>query len=177
VTGREGRSTLTRWLDQRFLQQPGRYLAQCGLATLCMLILLAVLEAVTHATIIASLGASAFVAFTMPHHELSSARHLVGGYLVGIAVGSTCWLCLLAVPADLGPVWRHVFYAAMSALAVGLAMFLMVISGTEHPPAASLALGLVLGDTSLYLVLVVLAGIIGLSALKWVLRRWLIDLV
>jgi CBS-domain-containing membrane protein len=177
VTGREGAANQVRLLDQRFLQQPGRYLAQCGLATLCMLILLAVLEAVTNATVLASLGASAFVAFTMPHRELSSPRHLVGGYLVGMAVGSLCCLLLRAAPSELTVLWGHIWQAVASALAVGLAVFVMVITGTEHPPAASLALGLVLGDTSLDLVLVILAGIVGLTVLKWLLRRRLVDLV
>ncbi len=164
-------------LDPQFWRHPGRYIGQCALATLSMLLVLAALEAVTHATVIASLGASAFVAFTMPHRLLSSPRHLVGGYVVGIVVGSLCRLCLEAMPGGLPPLWTHVWRAVVSALAVGLAVFGMVVTSTEHPPAASLALGLVLGETSLYVIVVVLAGIVGLSALKWVLRRWLIDLV
>jgi len=63
------------------------------------------------------------------------------------------------------------------AMSVGLAIFVMVITNTEHPPAASLALGLVLNEFNYRTVIVVLIGIISLSLIKAVLRPVLKNLL
>ena len=55
-------------------------------------------------------------------------------------------------------------------MAVGLAIFVMVITGTAHPPAAVLALGLILNEWSPLMIVVVFAGIISLSVIKTVLK-------
>jgi len=62
-------------------------------------------------------------------------------------------------------------------LAIGLAMFGMVITNTEHPPAASLALGLVLGEWHLLTVMVALVEIVMLCILKKLLKPILINLL
>ena len=58
-----------------------------------------------------------------------------------------------------------------------LAMFTMVVTRTEHPPAAALALGLVLNEWSLLTLAVVLAGIIALSVIKRLVLPMLLDLI
>ena len=61
-------------------------------------------------------------------------------------------------------------------LATGLAMFAMVITKTEHPPAAVLALGLVLNEWSMLTIVVVFAGALGLSVCKQLVLPFLLDL-
>jgi CBS-domain-containing membrane protein len=56
-------------------------------------------------------------------------------------------------------------------------MFIMVVTRTEHPPAAALALGLVLNNWNITTLLVILAGIISLSVLKRLVLPVLMDLV
>ena len=56
-----------RLLDEKFLACPGQYLRKCLAATLAMFVILSLLDVVTQTVLIASLGASAFIAFTMPH--------------------------------------------------------------------------------------------------------------
>ena len=69
----------------------------------------------------------------------------------------------------------HVVFGAG---AVALATFTMVITDSEHPPAASLALGLVLMDEWRWLTLaVVLAGVVVLAAVKQALRPVLRNLL
>ena len=46
-----------------------------------------VLDAVTQTVLIASLGASAFIAFAVPRSLHSDPRHLIGGYVVGLVSG------------------------------------------------------------------------------------------
>ena len=64
-----------------------RYGLQCGLAGIGVLVLLLVLDAVTQTVLIASLGASAFIAFAVPRSLHSGPRHLIGGYVVGMTAG------------------------------------------------------------------------------------------
>lgn len=158
--------------DAKFTRQKLRYVLQSLLATAAVLLVLLVLD--SNAAIIAALGASSFILFTMPHAQVARVRFVVGGYVVGVAVGTLChWLGQCPWPAALG----EPPYVAFGALAVGLAIFVMVLTNTEHPPAASLALGLVLGQWSLLTVGVVLVGIVGLSALKKLLEPMLINLL
>jgi CBS-domain-containing membrane protein len=63
------------------------------------------------------------------------------------------------------------------ALAISLAMFLMVFTRTEHPPAAALALGLVLNEWDLLTIAGVMAGVVALSLFKRLVLPILMDLV
>ena len=86
-------------------------------------------------------------------------------------------MCAISALARL-PVFSLHSGVLCGALAVGLAIFVMVITDTEHPPAAGLALGLVLNEACDARVLaVVLIGILALSLAKEVLKPLLIDLL
>ena len=67
-------------------------------------------------------------------------------------------------------------YVVFCALSVGLSIFVMVVTDTEHPPAASLSLGLVLNFNHMAII-VALIGIISLSIIRAVLKPTLVDLV
>jgi CBS-domain-containing membrane protein len=56
-------------------------------------------------------------------------------------------------------------------------MFTMVVTRTEHPPAAALALGLVLNEWNLLTLGVVLAGVVALSLIKQLILPALLDLI
>ena len=87
------------------------------------------------------------------------------------------WLCAIPALARL-PVFSLHSCVLCGALAVGLAILAMVITDTKHPPAAGLALGLVLNEACDGRVLaVVLIGIVSLSLAKEVLKPLLIDLL
>jgi len=152
-----------------------RYGLQCGLAGLVVLVLLLVLDAVTQTVLIASLGASAFIAFAVPRSLHSDPRHMIGGYVVGMASG-VLMASLYSLAAAKG-VNDHTIMIIFGALAISLAMFTMVVTHTEHPPAAALALGLVLNEWDLITLAVVLIGVIGLSVIKRMVLPMLMDLV
>ena len=65
----------------------------------------------------------------------------------------------------------------MAVASVGLSIFVMVVTDTEHPPAAGTALGLVVGGWSLSAVLFVLIGAVMLSLANMVLRPRLTKLL
>lgn len=172
-----GKESLVKIVDERFAANIWRYVWQCALATLALLVVLLILDVATNAVVIASLGASSFIAFVMPHSSMSSARRLVGGYLIGTAAGTMCFWASQASAIEgvaLVAGREHVIFGAVS---VGLAIFMMAISNTEHPPAAGLALAVVLSPWDGRTVLVTLAAIVALSLLKRLLKRWMIDLV
>ncbi len=155
-----------RVLDPKFRAHASRYALQCAAATASIFLILTLLDAFRQTVLVAALGASSFIAFAMPHVNSASPRYLVGGYLVGVAIGTTAslvagWL-VAAAPAPL----QHGIPIAGAALATGLAIFAMVVTDTEHPPAAGLALGLVLNPWDLGTIAVVLAGIVAIASLK-----------
>ena len=152
-----------------------RYAMQCGLAGLVVLVLLLVLDAVTQTVLIAALGASAFIAFAVPRSPHSGPRHMIGGYVVGILAGSL--MATLNTLIDVSASTEHAVIVIFGAIAISLAMFTMVVTRTEHPPAAALALGLVLNEWSLLTLFVVLMGVIGLSIIKQLILPALLDLI
>ena len=163
-------------IDQHIRRQDlKRYALQCGLAGVVVLMLLLVLDTVTQTVLIASLGASAFIAFAIPRSKLSGHRHMIGGYVVGIIAGIVAASLNHWIDPPGG--WDHAVMVVCGALAISLAMFLMVITRTEHPPAAALALGLVLNEWNFMTLLVVLSGVVLLSVIKRLVLPLLLDLV
>jgi CBS-domain-containing membrane protein len=153
-----------------------RYLLQCTLASVVVLILLLILDTVTQTVLIAALGASTFIAFAVPRSLQSEPRYMIGGYLVGILVGSSIGTLSASIHySDI--VTTHVAMIVFGALAMGLAMFVMVITKTEHPPAAALALGLVLNEWGFLTLVVVIVGVIALSICKRLVLPILMDLM
>jgi hypothetical protein len=166
-----------RIIDKKFKHNVARYILQCALATLTILIVLVFLDVLTQTAIIAALGASSFIAFTMPAHDASKPRFLIGGYLVGISVGCFCHLLSLSPWMASLFVSLRISSIVCGALSVGMAIFLMVITDTEHPPAASVTLGLVLNQWDHLTIVSILCGIILVSTLKWLLKPVLKNLL
>jgi len=162
--------------DPKFRERPLRYLAQCSLAFVAILSVLTFLNLAKQTTMVASFGASTFIVFAMPSSWSAQPRGLVGGYLVGSLVGSglsglLSWAALRHHSLD--GTHAVVLFAALS---VGLCMYLMVITNTEHPPAVGIALALVVNpwDRSTVLFLLLAASILALF--HQLCRAWLIDL-
>ena len=133
-------------LDQNFMKNKIHYLIQCVLATVCIFIILLVLDAKNHAAIITSFGASVFLVFAMPRSVLAKPRLLIGGYVTASLSG---WMCHTL--SQLPNIQNIPFVSDGSdiifgAISVGIAIFFMVILNAEHPPAAGLALALVFNE-------------------------------
>ncbi len=165
-----------RYCDDKFRTHWVRYVGQSLMAAISVLVVLLILDSVKQTVLIASLGASAFLACTLPCSQYSRPRYLIGGYLVGMVVGGTSFL-LASWLAETAMLDMHQAQIVFGALATGMAMFLMVVTDTEHPPAASLALGFVLNEWDALTVLAVLSGIVALTSIKEVLKPRLMDLL
>ncbi|MFC1910129.1 HPP family protein [Chloroflexota bacterium] len=138
--------------------------------------MLVFVKVITDTAVIAALGASAFIVFAMPNTDAASPRKLVGGNIVGLLCGTSCYFLFLTGPvASAIPAWEHTLWV-VSAFVIGFSIFLMTITNTEHPPAASIALGMVIGRWSYEVFLFVLVYSVCLAVIKFGLKRFLIDL-
>ncbi len=123
--------------------------------------------ALSNAVVVSAIGSTAFVLFIMPYSEMAEPRHTLGGYGIALATGTlgSIFDPTVALQVALG-----------GSLAVGLAIFLMAAMNTEHAPAAGAALGIVAAGNSWGLVLLIVASIVSLAAIRQLLLPWLKDL-
>lgn len=168
-------------LDKRLKANWRRYLFQCLLAFLALTAILYFLDILTHAAIVAALGASAFIIFAMPKSVTAQPRKVIGGHIMGLIAGSICYFAFLYSPLENGAT-EEFLYIIAAALSVGLAILLMLITDTGHPPAAATALGIVAYEPLLawplwMVALFVLIFAVVLSLARFLLRPWLRELV
>ena len=103
----------------------------------------------------------------MPDNITAQPRNVIGGHIVGLLCGFLFSLI---------PHFTLHFAIFIYSLAVGTSLFLMVVTDTEHPPAAGTALGVVMPGISLQVIVVVVASIIILSVIHRILKPYLRDL-
>mgnify|MGYP000154621861 FL=1 len=164
-------------LDSKFRQYPLKYVFQTLLTIISVFVILLLIDAISEAVVVASFGASTFIVFTMPNLRASSARYVLGGNTIGLLVALAVHAVdLLTKHTNIQ--WSdNISFAFMGSLAIGLAMFAMVITDTEHPPAAGLALGLTLDGFSVRTATITILGIIIVFSVKEFLKKYLLDLV
>ena len=141
------------------------YVVQSLLATVSIFVVLLVLT-LEEAVIVAAIGSSVFVIFAMPNSVSARPRNLLGGYAVGVLCGAVCGF--LHHPA--------VHPAIMYSVAVGLSIFLMVVTDTEHPPASGAALGIAIRGCSIKVLIATATSAILLCLVHVCFRRRLKDL-
>ena len=163
-------------IDKSFLKNAKSYIIQSILATLSIAIILYVVDIFTHAAIVAALGASTFIVFAMPHLITAQPRRLIGGHLIGLVGGFICYYAFLnGSQQELVTNW-HFLTWLVHALSVGISIFLMAITNTEHPPAAGTALGVVAYGRSYKVIIIVMIAAVCLAIIRRLLRRYLRDL-
>ena len=120
-------SAASPYCDDKFRANWVRYVSQSLMAAVSVLLVLLILDSVKQTVLIASLGASAFVAFGIPRSQYSRPRYLIGGYLIGILVGGSSFL-LASWLSAMAMLNMHEAQIVFGALATGLAMFLTACS-------------------------------------------------
>ena len=142
-----------------------------------MLIML-VLDVVLHAAIVVAIASSAFVVFVMPHSNAAGAQRVIGGHVVAVIVAAAIFGLEQLIP-PLGEVAAGSHFAgdAIAVVSVGLSIFIMVLTNTEHPPAAGTVFGLVVGGWAPSAVVFVLLGAVMLSVVHFLLRPRMTNLL
>ena len=168
------RPVMTHVIDPKLRRSFKNYLLQSMIATGICCIMLISLGVIPEA-IVASLGASTFIVFVAPDTRSAKPRGLLGGQLIGTGAGLICWL-----PLEWGlltnTVSPRIEIAIFGSIAVGLAIFLMVIIDMEHPPAAGTALSLVMAKWTIYTIAFIGAASLFLSLVRWALGKRLKNL-
>ena len=174
-TGRQRWSDAMEFLDPQFKKNPRPFILQSLMALATFFIVLLFVEKVTQVVIVAALGASTFIVFSMPHTMTAAPRRLIGGHFMGLVSGSVChFLFIDGLSVNLNQ--STALLALTFGVAIALAMFLMAVTNTEHPPAAATSIGLLMAGWSWSAILFVLlfAGL--LAIIHYALRRYLVNL-
>ena len=162
-----------RLIDDRFREDPIHYVLQTLLAFVAIAGVVVVMGVVTSGTVVAALGASAFIVFAMPHHKTATPRCLVGGHAICVAIGLIC-----SIPVRVAPTLstHEVGLGLIAAAAVALSIFAMVVTDTEHPPAAGNALAFAIAPVVCDHILFTLGAVLLLAMVRRLLLGWLRDL-
>ncbi len=147
------------------------YVIQSLAATITIFILFMLVSIQKKPVIVASIAATTFIIFAMPGYITAKPRNVIGGHVIGMI----CGFLIPAVPLHhLVP--QSVSVSLLYALAVGASIFLMVITDTEHPPAAGTALGVAIAGFSIKITLTILICVVVLSSVHYIFRDWFRDL-
>ncbi len=119
------------------------------------------------------MGSTAFIVFAMPKNVTAQPRNVIGGHFIGVISGLVFALIFLTLGNG-----DEIFQVFAASAAVGLSIFIMVATDTEHPPAGSTALAFVIheGDLIAFIVVIMVSAVI-ITVVKHILRAQLRDLV
>ncbi len=140
---------------------------QSVLVSLSVLVCFVLMRYVANGLVLASIGASAFIAFAFPNAESSRPRYLVGGYACGIGAGlaghGVYQLLLLGASEAGDPFFLLALGCVLSAF---LAAFFMMLLDLQHPPSVALAISIVATSQPLQMSLIALLCILALVLIK-----------
>jgi CBS-domain-containing membrane protein len=169
---------MSAYLDPKLKGNTFSYTFQSLLAIFSLLIILYFLDVFTHSAISASLGSTVFIVFAMPKSKTAKPRNMIGGHLIGSLIGFLCFNLESIIHLSLYSFSENALHKIIiPAFAVGLAIFMMVISDTEHPPAAGTTLGIVIQGWDTSILVVIFITTIILSFFHRLLNPWLKDLL
>ncbi len=157
-------------LDDKLNKKPRYFVLQTLLAFVSLAVALALLGIMGRRALVAALGSSLFIGFLTPNSYTARARNMVGSHILSGGIGMGVHQLLKFFPET------QATLIILSSLAVALSMFVMVITDTEHPPAAGTALGLATAGGGLSFLFIV-ASVSIIALLKHLLDPWLADLV
>ena len=161
----------------QFFRLRGRSLLQATLAAVVMLGVLLLVDSIADAVLAAGLSSSAVIAFVHPNSSAAALRHLVGGHILGLAVGALASFILFhAGWVPVSDDTHHLVAVVAAAATLGILILLMCATDTEHPPAAATGLGFALQSLEITLVLLFVAAVLMLAVSKLIFRRALLDL-
>ena len=167
----------TKIIDNRFLKFLKFYLSQASLAAVSMLLVLILVDSMADAALAAGLGASVAIIFIHPSSPTAQYRSLIGGHFIGIALGALFSGLIFSSPISVyftSIPWLSDICLGLSA---GLMILIMAVTNTEHPPAVGILLGVALQPWQWTTFVALLMAVLILSAIRWIFRNSLRDLI
>lgn len=163
--------------DRQLSSKFRHYIFQTGLATVALIIMLLVEDALLNAAIVVAVASSAFIIFVFPDSVAATPRKVIGGHLVAVIVGAIGSSILMIPALQAFSEQSGYLRDIVAALSVGLSILVMVATDTEHPPAAGTVLGLVMRGFGWQAVAFIMVSAVSLSVIRLVLRPKLINLL
>lgn len=163
--------------DPKFKENKKQYIFQALIVVIIVFILLLSADSISEMTIIASLGASTYTAFSFPNKRSTLPRNMIGGYAIGIIVGIAFHYVNTYLDTTFLSFFGKPSYMLTCALAVGIVMFIMNVTNCEHPPAAGIAMSLIVDENKWMTSLIAFISIIIISTAKTIMKKWLKDLL
>jgi CBS domain-containing membrane protein len=127
-----------------------------------------------------AMSSTAYIVFGSPSKKPAQFKSVMGGYLLAMACGFFIQIILQIfihytsfAPASVCLACVSLF----SALVVGLTLFVMALFDCEHPPAAGLAMMLVIDLRGIEVLLIILLSALLISIIRLILRNRLKDLL
>lgn len=173
------RQAQTVWylFDKNLRPRIKNYFFQCGLATVSLVVILLVQTVILSEAIVVSIASTAFTIFVLPNSMASTPRRVIGGQLVAVLSGSIFFILLHLPAVESIAAGSQLAPSILAALAVGLGILLMVATNTEHPPAAGVALGLVIDPWQWSAIAFVIVSALALTVIHATLRPKMINLL
>jgi CBS-domain-containing membrane protein len=147
------------------------------MATVSLIIIFLLEDAVLRAAIVVAVASTAFIIFVIPNSVAAEPKRIIGGHFMAVVTGVICWWVLTSFGLAYTGDNPRIYIDLAAAISVGLALLLMVSTNTEHPPAAGTALGLVIHGVTWDSVAFILASAIVFSIIRTALRSRLINLL
>ena len=129
------------------------------------------------AAIVVGVASSAFTIFVIPESIAATPRKVVGGHLVAGLVGAAISFILQTPGLEIYAIETRYVLDVAAALSVGIGIFLMVVTNTEHPPAAGTSLGLVIYGFDWASVAFIILSAVLLSLVRIILGPRMINLL
>lgn len=126
-----------------------------------------------------SLSSSSYIVFGSPSLKSALPEKIIGGYVIGILTGFLLRFAIMySHHHECGLFGMPNFYmiAFLAAISVGLCLFFMALLRVQHPPAAGMALILVIDMRDYIEILIVLLASLLLAIVRYALRNRLVDL-
>ena len=164
-------------LDQYIHSKWAHYISQCGLASLSLILILIIGDTLLRAAIVVGVASSAFTIFVIPESVAATPRKVIGGHLVAGLIGAGVSYILQIPGLEIYASETRYIVDIAAALSVGIGIFFMVVTNTEHPPAAGTSLGLVIYGFDWTSVVFIISSAVLLSLVRIVLRPRMINLL
>jgi CBS-domain-containing membrane protein len=160
--------------DPDFRQKLPHYAFQCALAAISLVFILVIGNTIARTAIVVGIASSAYTVFVIPHSIAATPRRVIGGHIVAIVTSSLLIGSVSITSTDtLGIVTTEI----LAAISVGIAILIMVITDTEHPPAAGTSLGLIFNHFGLESIMFVVFSAVILSIIRLILKDKMVNLI
>ena len=169
--------TFPNIIDRDLKTKAKSYIFQCSLATVSLIFILLIEDAVFNTAIVVAVASTAFMIFVVPNSVASTPRKVIGGHLIAVVIGLLFSVALQTSVIESATMDSRWLLDIIAAVSVGAGILSMVVTNTEHPPAGGTILGLVIHGWSWSAIIFILSSALILSIIRLLLRDKMVNLL